>query len=139
MYCHTAYIMRTLLLMLDMEVAHRDSLLLSTGSHCRHSALLKGTLNCRPLLPSRAAARRAAAPSGAGSPPGAPMMLFLLLIRLVASTMEAMCLQCQRGEHSNALQAPSRQPQGTQHTRAHMYTPPRSPYQLAARKINISS
>lgn len=78
----------------------------------------------RPPCPAMLPCAGAVAPSGAGSPPGAPMLLFLLPIRLAASAMEAMRLPCRTGEHSHALQVPSRRPRGTQraHRHTHKYT-----------------
>lgn len=89
-------------------------------SLCGFAALLKGTLNRRPPC-CRPSCRRAA-PSGDGSPLGAPMLLFLLLIRLAAAAMEAMRLPCRTGEHSHALQAPSHRPRGREHTHTHTHT-----------------
>ena len=89
-------------------------------SRCGFAALLKGTLNHRPPC-CRPSCRRAA-PSGDGSPLGAPMLLFLLLIRLAAAAMEAMRLPCRTGEHSHALQAPSHRPRGREHTHTHTRT-----------------
>lgn len=110
-----------------MEVGH--SPLLSSVCRCGFSALLKGTLNlwpycCHPFCPAMLLRIGLRALSGAGSPPGAPMLLFLLLIRLAAAAMEAMRLSCRTGEHSHALQVPSRQPRGTQyaHTHTHQHT-----------------
>lgn len=90
-----------------------------TRSHCGFAALLKGTLNHSPSC-CRPSCRRAG-PSGAGSPLGAPMLLFPVLIRLAAAATKAMRLPCRTGEHSHALQAPSRRPRGREHTHTYIY------------------
>lgn len=46
------------------------------------------------------------------------MLRFLLLIRLAAAAMEAMCLQCRTGEHGHALQVSTLEDA----TRAHTHT-----------------